>query len=226
METEIIPSEMEMPLDALADAPIDVDPLAKFRAQVAAEKVEPRGKASEAALARLRTLREQDKADAIVIERFSNALKSVIVNPENLGRLIQRCTVTPLAQLSRRAHKLAWFIEAGYELGREIDSVSLLMFLSALTPDETAMTDGRFAAEWDSKSALKVKASRLGRGLIESDTPVYRPCKSANKCLRFEKRKPALAKGSGEYCSTACAASAKARQKRGLAALPSDSTIH
>ena len=125
MSTEqIISSEMKMPLEA----PVEVDKLARFRAEVAAEKAEPRSKSSEAALERLRTLREQDKADAIVTERFSNGLRSITVTPENLQKLIQRCTRTPLTQVERRAAKLAWFIDAGYELGREIDSVSLLMF--------------------------------------------------------------------------------------------------
>jgi hypothetical protein len=58
------------------------------------------------------------------------------------------------------------------------------------------------------------------------EEPVYRPCKSGKKCLRFERRKPAPAKGGGEYCMPACAASDKARQKRALTALPSDSTIN
>jgi hypothetical protein len=39
-----------------------VDSLAPFRAQVAEENAEPRGKMSEAALAKLRAIKEQDKA--------------------------------------------------------------------------------------------------------------------------------------------------------------------
>lgn len=202
------------------------DKLAMFRAQVAAEKAEPRGKMSDTALAKLRAIAEQEKYDTIASGRFCSALKSVIANPDNLQKLIQRCTRTPLTQHSRRAAKLAWFIAAGYELGREIDNVSVLLFLSALTPDEIKMTDSRFANEWDSRSAARVKASRLSRGLIASDTLVYRPCKSAKKCMRFAKRKPAPAKGQGEFCSPACAASDRARQKRALTAMPSDPTIH
>jgi hypothetical protein len=50
--------------------------------------------------------------------------------------------------------------------------------------------------------------------------PVYQACKSGKKCLRYENRKPAAAKGQGEFCSTACGASDRARVKRALAAIP------
>jgi hypothetical protein len=201
------------------------DPLAKFRAEVASEKAEPRGKMSDAALLKLRAQREQDTADAIVNERFGNALRSVVVTPENLRRLIERCNAsvppTP-ATLDRMAHKLEWWITAGYFLGREIDSAMLINLVSNLSPDEIKMTDTKFASMWNFKDAAKRTQSRLSRGIVAPEEPAFRPCKSGKKCMRFEKRKPAPASGRGEYCSTACAASARARQKRALAGMPSD----
>jgi hypothetical protein len=207
------------------------DPLAKFRAQVAAEKAEPRNTMSESALAKLRAIREQDRLDDIASARFKTALSQIVVTPENIRTLVERCNQSvpqPADILDRMAAKLGYQIAAGFELGREIDSVGTINFLAGLTPDEAKVSADRFAREWDGKTAAKLKQSRLTRGLISAsdDEPVYRPCKSGKKCIRFEKRKPAPAKGNGDYCNSACAASDKARQKRGLAALPSDSTIH
>ena len=128
--------------------------------------------------------------------------------------------------VERRVHILTWWIEAGYLLGREIDTVALINLFADPTPEEDKLYN--FLSDWKDRDARKRKESRLSRGLISAsdEEPVCRPCKSGKKCLRFEKRKPAPAKGSGEYCSPACAASDKARQKRDLVALPSDSTIH
>ena len=153
---------------------------------------------SDAALLKLRAQREQDKADAIVKERFGNALRSVVVTPENLRRLIERCNTsvppTP-ATLDRMAHKLEWWITAGYFLGREIDSIMLINLMSNLSPDEIKMTDAKFASMWNFKDAAKRTQSRLSRGIVAPDEPAFRPCKSGKKCMRFEKRKPAPASG-------------------------------
>jgi hypothetical protein len=220
-----------MTLDTYEVIPVPAqsdDALAAFRLQARQElegKSE-KGKLSESALAKLRTIREQDKTQAVVDGRFATALKSVIVNDANLRKLIGRCNVSvPAKQIERRALKLAWWIAAGFLLGREIESVSLVNFFSELVGDELTMSDSRFASVWNVAAAPKLRASRLGRGLIGSDEPVYRPCKADKKCLRYEKRKPAPAKGSGEYCSPACAASDRSRAKRALAALPSAPTI-
>jgi len=198
----------------------ETDSLALFREQVRNE-VKP--SMSEAAAQKLRAINETDRLDKIANGRFCTALKSVIVNDENLAKLLTRChTSAPLTLLERRVHKLNWFISAGFELGREIDSVHLINFFSELTSDETAMTDSQFQNEWNGKDAVKIKQSRLDRGIIASDVPVYRPCKSGKKCLRFEKRKAAPAAGKGEYCGPACSASDRARQKRALAGMPTD----
>lgn len=210
---------------------VQPDRLAVYRQQVTEEAVEKsaRGKMSDAALAKLRAIKNQEKLEAIENERFKNALRSVAVNPENLRKLIERCnTSVPPQQIERRVHKLTWWIEAGYLLGREIDTVDLINLFSSLKPEEETVSDSNFFSDWRDRDAKKRKESRLSRGLISAsdEEPVYRPCKSGKKCIRFEKRKPAPAKGNGDYCSPACAASDKARQKRGLAALPSDSTIN
>jgi hypothetical protein len=226
METEVI---QEPNVDVVLPVQDAEDPLAKFREQVAAEKAEPRNTMSESALAKLRAIREQDRLDDIAAARFKTALSQIVVTPENIRTLVERCNTRvrlPAETLDRMATKLGYWLAAGFELGREIDSVAVINFLAGLTPDEVRMSPERFAREWDSKYAAKVKQSRLNRGVIASGEPAVRPCKAGKQCLRFEKRKPAPAKGSGEYCSPACAASDKARQKRDLVALPSDSTIH
>jgi hypothetical protein len=194
------------------------DRLAVYRLQVS-EEVKVRAKMSDPALAKLRALKEQERIEAIGGERFRNALQSVIVNPANLRALIERCntSIRPV-QIEQRVQRLNWWIDAGYLLGREIDTVTLINFFSSLTPGEDL-------SGWTEKEAKKRRESRRARGVANDGEPVYRPCKSGKKCLRFEKRKPAPAKGSGEYCGPACAASNKARQKRSLAALPSGSMV-
>jgi len=120
----------------------------------------------------------------------------------------------------RRAQKLGWWIAAGYRLGEEIDSVTVINLFSDLTSDEHNLSDTRFTSMWNVTAAGKLKESRLARGLMASDEPVYRPCKSGKKCLKFEKRRPAPARGTGAYCATTCGASDRARAKRALAVLP------
>jgi hypothetical protein len=198
------------------------DRLAKFRAQVAAEKIEPKARMSDTAAANLRAIREQEKSEDIAAGRFKTALAEVIVNHENLRKLVERCntSVRPAQVLDRMAAKLGYWISSGYLLGREIDTVCLINFFSYLLPEEVLMSDTRFASEWNLKGAEKRRASRVNRG-VGSEETASRLCKSGKSCIRFANRKPAPAKGRGEYCSPICAASDKARQKRGLAAMPS-----
>jgi hypothetical protein len=205
-------------------APIQTeDALAIYRQQVRAEREDKseHGKMSDAALAKFRALKEQDRAQEIRDARFTSALKLVIVTDDNLRKLIERCNVSLVGtQVERRAAKLAWWITAGFRLGFEIDSVTLVNFFSELVDQEMAMSDSRFASLWNSAAAAKLRASRQSAGLIESSEPEYRACRSGKKCLRFEKRKPAPAKGSSDHCSPACGASDRARAKRGLAVIP------
>jgi hypothetical protein len=217
---------MERVIDTY-DAPLapmqTEDVLAIYRQQVRAEKEDKseRGKMSDAALAKLRALKEQDRTQEIRDARFTSALKLVIVTPENLAKLIERCNVSPVTtQTVRRVQKLAWWITAGFRLGSEIDSVTMVNFFSELVGDEKTMSDTRFASLWNSAAAAKLRASRQSAGLIESTEPEYRACRSGKKCLRFEKRKPAPAKGSSDYCSPACRASDRVRAKRGPATTP------
>ncbi len=140
---------------------------------------------------------------------------------DNLRKLVERCNVSPVAtQTVRRAQKLAWWITAGFRLGFEIDSVTMVNFFSELVDEERTVSDALFASLWNSAAAAKLRASRQSAGVIESSEPKYRACQSGKKCLRFEKRKPAPAKGSSDYCSPACRASDRARAKRGIATTP------
>jgi hypothetical protein len=194
------------------------DALAAFRLQ-ARQELEERGKMSDAALAKLRAIRELDKARAAVDDRFATALKSVMVTPENLVKLIQTCNVSmPVTQIERRAQKLAWWIAAGYRLGEEIDGIAMVNLFSELVDEERTMSESKFTSLWPASAAMKLKASRLSRGLIGSDVTIFWPCKSGQKCMKAERRRPAPAKGSGQYCSSACGASDRARAKRTLAA--------
>jgi len=121
---------------------------------------------SDAAVEKFRTMKEQDKADAIAGERFRNALASVVVTPENLSKLIRRCDSG--SQL-RSVHKLNWWIDAGFLLGREIDTVTLIGFFSRLAPDEIKMSDKVFAATWDTASSKKLRAARIRCEVIPAD---------------------------------------------------------
>jgi len=124
------------------------------------------GHMSDAAVEKFRSMKEQDKTAAIEGERFRNALASVVVTPENLSKLIRRCDSG--SQL-RRVHKLKWWIDAGFQLGREIDTVALIGFFSRLAPDEIKMSDKVFAATWDAESSKKLPASRIRREVIPAD---------------------------------------------------------
>jgi hypothetical protein len=178
------------------------DALAIFRQQVQEEKESSTRKFSDTAAAKFAAIKAQDKSDAIDGERFRNALRSVVVTPENLEKLIRRCnTSKPIHDVERRVTKLGWWISAGYTLGKEIDTVGLINFFS-----EPTSTDGLLTAAL----AKKMKAAKMSRevGIVE------RPCKSGKKCLRSVRKKPAPASGGGDYCGTPCAASDRARAKR------------
>jgi hypothetical protein len=214
-QTEII--DTEVPVSVVEDA------LAPFREQAKAEleETDKRSKMSDTAVAKLRALNEQTKAQEILDERFASALRLIIPTDSNLLTLLDRCNRSVrLTQIERRAEKLAWWVAAGYRLGHEINGVTMLNFFSTLVDEEHTMSASKFTSLWNLAVAAKLKESRMTRGLIDSGIPEVRPCKSGKKCLRFEKRKPAAAQGNGAYCSTACSASDRARVKRALAAIP------
>jgi hypothetical protein len=218
------------------------DSLAPFRQQVAAENAEPRGKMSDAALAKLRSIREQDKQESVALERFRNALGSVIVNDVNLRILIERCdqpspdtgfslnkagdcvrSPRPCEHLTRRVAKLSWWISAGFKLGREIDSIGLILFFSDLTPDEIGMTDSEFAQCWSEASAKKRLKYRVEHEIIKPEPkpepqpkpePKPRLCKAGKKCLWVKNRRAAPAVGRSDYCTPICRQSDQNRQKR------------
>jgi hypothetical protein len=178
--------------DLSEQSQLDKDPLAVFREQVKAEK-KTRGHMSETALANFQAIKVQDKADAVAGERLKSALASIVPTPDNLAKLIQKCetaptdtghslgpkfeatkVVKPMLQLARRVHKLSWWIDAGYLLGREIDSLYMVGFFSRLVGDEFTMSDGKFASIWDIASARKLKASRIRQTTVKTKKPPRR----------------------------------------------------
>lgn len=213
--------EIEPEPDALAD------PLAPFREQVRAELAEKsvRQKMSAEALAKFRAQKEADRIESAGQERFINGLKSVTVTPDNLKRLIARCGIPTPTMLDRRATKQNWFVRAGYELGREISTPTLVLFFSELTPDETSMSDNRFAREWSDESAVKARECRIRRGIIsetvepteaKADAKPDEPriCALKSKCLRAVKRKGTAVVGKGFYCCDICKGAARAAKMR------------
>src|SRR6266852_2370839 len=100
------------------------------------------GHMSDAAVEKFRAMKEQDKADAIAGERFKNALSAIVPSKENLLALLTGYNSTPA--LNRNVHKLLWWIDAGYLLGREIDSICMIGLFSRLSGDEFKMTDRQF----------------------------------------------------------------------------------
>jgi hypothetical protein len=161
----------------IIDTPVVPDVLAEFRQQAKdeiAEKSE-RSKMSDAAVAKLRAMNEQTKAQEILDERFASALRLIVPTPENLLTLLDRCnhSMRP-TQIERRAEKLAWWVTAGYRLGYEIDSVTMLNFFSTLVDDEVRMPASKFSSLWNLAAAAKLKESRINRGLIDSGIPEIR----------------------------------------------------
>lgn len=152
---------MERVIDTY-DAPLapmqSEDALAIYRQQVRAEKEDKSeyGKMSDAALAKFRALKEQDRAQEVRDARFTSALKLVVVTDDNLRKLIERCNVSPVVtQTVRRVQKLAWWIAAGFRRGSEIDSVTMVNFFSELVDEEKTISDARFASLWNSAAAAK-----------------------------------------------------------------------
>jgi len=116
---------------------------AQAREEAAQRKRRPM---SASALAKLRKRGQDERAEAAALVRFQNAVASIEPTPENLAKLISRCSADH-KQLNRRAHKLACWLQ---KLGRILSELSPsdISLLSALTPDEARMTDGSFQAQW------------------------------------------------------------------------------
>jgi hypothetical protein len=176
--------------------------------------------------ARLQDIQRADKAEAIALARFANGLQLVVVNHGNLTKLISRCYAQGFVDpetgdfhswayeppyLAKRATKLAWWIAAGYRLGYEINSPTLIRFFSELTPEEEQMPDARFAAEWKLKDAKRRRQSRMNRGLLQDEKLEGHECALRSKCIRAVKRHGFLipVESKAVYCSPACRARAR-----------------
>jgi hypothetical protein len=189
------------------------------------------GKMSDSARVSLQSIKEQERLAKPIALRTANALASIPPTPSNLEKLIERSasrwyTSPELLHMKKRVHKLMWWISAGYFLGREIDGVDMINFFSQLVGDELTMSETKFKLIWDAASANKRMKSRLARGIVtvsvesspegsaSGTSPLAMPCKSGKKCLNYANRKPAPAKGKGQFCSQNCSASDQARNRR------------
>jgi len=205
------------------------DVLAPFRAQVAAEKAEEPNAMSEKAAERLRLIGYEDKIVKQGEEKFAYGLTQIAPTPENLKILITRCSAKSvwrfehperehpdLKQIDRRVAKLGWWISAGYRLGHEIDTPTLINFFSDLVLDEKTMSDREFAATWNAATAAKRAKSRIERGVasIVLEQPPERLCKAGSKCLWAKRRQPAPAAEGSSYCTLNCQKGLAARNRR------------
>jgi hypothetical protein len=185
------------------------DPLAKFRAQVQAEKDStPEHSMSDKTTERLRQINYEDKIRKQGEEKFAYALTQIEPTPENLSALIARCSGAAL--LPRRKYKLLYWIQSrGFRLGHEIRLPEDITFLSELTPDELATSDVQFLATWRVDKIVPPK----------QDGPAPRYCALGRKCLKAVKGKAAVISGSSEWCSTLCRGRAKIIARKTLPAL-------
>ena len=193
METQIVEQEITMPIVLETE-----DPLAKYREQVAAEKELKPCVMSDKAAERLKQINYEDKVAKQSEEKFAYALTQISPTPENLAKLITRCSDDP--KNSRRLVKLLFWIQSrGWRLGHEIRLPSDIALLSELTAEEIEMSDSVFAAKWRVKKMVAPI----------SDEPEVRLCALGRRCLRAVKGKAAPVTGKAEYCSVNCRGRAK-----------------
>lgn len=199
---------METVVQDEASLAIEFDALAVFRKQVRLED-ETRPKMSDAAKAKLRSINEHDRKDAEADARLVKEFNSRPVVLERLVDLFAKAFGGPERNPRRRA------IKAMYRLteGRRVYHISDLSLFGELLLGEAEITMHRFLAKYP----LPEDETVTPKG--EPPKPV-RLCKAGKDCIRYEHRKAAPAKGSGQYCSSACAASVRARAKRALATIP------
>jgi hypothetical protein len=177
--------------------------LAKYREQVAADKESKPSVMSDKAAERLKQISYEEKITKQSEEKFAYALTQIIPTPENLTKLIARCSGSSTG-LDRRTHKLLFWIQGrGYRLGHEIRLPEDISFLSELTSDEMVMSHAVFAGTWKVKKIVPPI----------SDDPEPRYCPLKRQCLRFKNGKPGVIPGTGEYCSSDCRGRAKWQKK-------------
>jgi hypothetical protein len=205
MNTETITVDTyEKPMAVTSD-----DALAAFRGLE-----ESRPKMSDAAKAKLRSLNEHDRAntqtDARMVTEFNSRPWTLEQMVNLFAKAFGGCTMNP----RRRAVKAMFRLNKGLRVYHIHD----LSFFGELLRGEDEMPMHRFLAKYP----LPEDEMVTPKGEPEKPVKPVRLCKAGKKCMKFEKRRPAPVKGSGEYCSTMCSASARARAKRGLAALPAN----
>ena len=165
----------------------------------AAKQSKPRKEMTEKQGEHLRQVNLEEKLSRAADERFATAVPQVSPTPENLAKLIERCSGDP-QHLDRRTNKLLYWIQSrGWRLGHEIKRPSDIVLLSNLAPDEGRMSDSAFAGEWAVKKVVPPKI----------DEPEPRYCALGKKCLRFANRRPGVVAGRSPYCSQNCRGRAK-----------------
>jgi len=204
----ILEAESEEAQSFMPQVSAEEDKLAKFRAQVQAEKESKLKNArSDRSAERLRHLSYEDRLAKQGEERFATALTQITPTPRNLSKLIGRCLghLQSPVTLERKTYKLLYWVQAkGYRLGHEIRLPEDIAFLSELTKDEIKMSDAQFEAEWKVKKIVKPI----------SDEPKPEPCKTGEKCLWAKRLKPAPAAKGSLYCTSNCKHADIARRKR------------
>lgn len=129
---------------------------------------------STTALIKLRVRAEEDRAEAAALNRFQNAVASIEPTPENLAKLISRCSNDD-ELLPRRAAKLDYWLKM---LGRKLADLSPqdICFLSALTPEEARMSEASFQARW------RITEQRPTRTRVRTGTR-QRPSRQAKEAV-------------------------------------------
>ena len=100
---------------------------------------------SNASRIRLTEIKENDRCEAVAVERFANAVASIEPTHQNLMELLSRLS-TDKMRLEKRAHKLRWFLTtAGLTIGqKDVRSPLDLLGLSNISPDEERMSMDEF----------------------------------------------------------------------------------
>ena len=189
------------------------DKLAAFRG-LAKEEVK-KTKMTERAAAALRAIGEHDRsnkaADAVLVKWFNDQTKTVDFMMDVMYRIRKNDT----ADIRKRAVKCFYMLQRGLKVYTIYD----VMFLGELLPEETTMSITQILNRYPIDEDKAIAS-------VEPEAPEVRLCVAGKKCLRYEHRHPAPVKGAGHYCSTACAASVRARVKRALTAVPTANRLN
>jgi len=180
------------------------DPLAMYRAEVAAEKDSTARKMSPAAAAKLAAQNEADKQRKAADKRFA-ADFTRLIHDERLVVLLNR--ISPGQTWGEKnLLKLRRCLAHGWEPTCPND----VLFFATLTSDEEAISYDQFyremTHEWPTPPA--------------KDGVELADCKAGKKCMGLNNRRPRQAP-KGQFCSNICRQSYLAVQRRAKAGVQS-----